>query len=258
MVENELVQQKAFAHSGGLESAGSENEIDGERGCIGKDSSSANPVFPVFPMNYLKPCWFSPRLSNGGDFGEPGVPPGEDGRKVAVLLDKGSEGIAGITVEVEAALEPDVSERKVDDFGVLVVEFGLNALDEVAAEGIVVVQACGDDEGGVRGEALPNGLSNGVRIVFGDVDGLKIGEIAMVGLKALLEFIRSGLIEEDEPPKICTSLGFYGWKAKLFEQYNPMVEPLGVSDQLGIVGPFADVEPCEYEMLKVWHRENPA
>jgi len=79
VVENELIQQEAFAYIGGLKNAGSENEIDGERGCIGENSSSANPVFPVFSMNDLKPCWFSLRLPNGSDFGEAGVPPGEDG-----------------------------------------------------------------------------------------------------------------------------------------------------------------------------------
>lgn len=134
----------------------------------------------------------------------------------------------------------------------------MNALDEVAAEGIVVVEARGDDEGGVRGQALPNSLSNGVGIVFGEVDGFEIGELQVVGLKAFFEFIRSGLVEEDEPPEICTRLGFYGWKAKLFEQYNPVVEPLGVGDQLGVAGPFADIESCEYEVFKVWHREDPA
>jgi hypothetical protein len=221
-------------------------------------SFPAKPIPLIGAMDHLKPRRGNACLPDGGQLGELAMRPSDYCSQGFGLLDKGSEGIAGITVEVEAALEPDVSERKVDDFGLLVAEFGLNTLDEVAAEGIVVVEACSDDERGVRGEALPNGLGDGVRIVFGDVDGLKIGEIAMVGLKAILEFIRSGLVEEDEPPKICTSLGFYGWKAKLFEQYNPMVEPLGVSDQLGIVGPFADVEPCEYEMLKVWHRENPA
>jgi len=258
VVENELVQQKAFAKVGSLGNAGRESEIGGERGGFRDGSSPTHTVLPVLSVNHLKPSRFAFGLSNGSDFGEPSVPASEDSRKVAVSLYKTGEGIAGITVEVEAALEPDVSAREVDDFGVLVVEFGLDAFDEVAAEGIVVIESRGDDEVGVLGEALTDGLRDGVWIVFGDVDRLEIGKVATIGEEAIFELIGGGVVKEDEPSEIGARLGLDGWKAKLFEQYNPVVEPLGTGDESGIVRPFAHIESGQDEMLKLAHRKNPA
>ncbi len=140
----------------------------------------------------------------------------------------------------------------------LVVEFGLDAFDEVAAEGIVVIESRGDDEVGVLGEALTDGLGDGVWIVFGDVDGLEIGKVATIGEEAIFELIGGGVVKEDEPSEIGARLGLDGWKAKLFEQYNPVVEPLGTGDESGIVRPFAHIESGQDEMLKLAHRENPA
>lgn len=258
MVENELVQQKAFAKVGSLGNAGRESEIGGERGGFRDGSSPTHTVLPVLSVNHLKPRRFAFGLSNGSDFGEPSVPASEDSRKVAVSLYKTGEGIAGITVEVEAALEPDVSAREVDDFGVLAMEFGLNARDEVAAQGIVIVDPSGDDKLGVGGQTFTYSFSDRVWSMCRKVDGLEIWELAMIGLKALFEMIRRGDIEENKPTKIGTGLRFDRWKAELFEQYNPVIKPLRVGDNLGIVRLFPNVEPCQDEMFEFRHKGNPA